>query len=91
MGRPRKDQKDRLTRTITARVSDEQFDWLVEGMEDGEFSAAVRNTIDAAKTLEGVLNSRDPVAALRKLLKEAEEKAGRNAYYDEYGRYPDES
>jgi hypothetical protein len=91
MGRPRKDPKDRLTRTITARVSDDQFDWLIERMEDGEFSAAVRETIDAARTLESILNNRDPVAALRKLLKEAEEQAGREAYYDEHGRYPGES
>lgn len=58
MGRPRKDPRDRLTRTITARVSDEQFDWLIDGMADGEFSASVRDAIDSARALESILLSR---------------------------------
>jgi hypothetical protein len=91
MGRPRKEPKDRLTRTITARVSDDQFDWLIEGMEDGEFSASVRDAIDSARVLEGILVSPDPVTALRRVLKDREAHAARAAYHDEYGRYPEDS
>jgi hypothetical protein len=91
MGRPRKDPKDRLTRTITARVSDDQFDWLVDRMDEGEFSASLRETIDLARTFEGILSHRDPVAALRKMLKESEAEAAREAYFDERGHYPGEA
>jgi hypothetical protein len=88
MGRPRKDPKDRLTRTITARVSDDQFDWLIDGMENGEFSASVRDAIESARMFDAILTSRDPVARLRELLKEREAQAGREAYNDKYGHYP---
>jgi hypothetical protein len=91
MGRPRKDPKDRLTRTITARVSDDQFDWLIDGMQDGEFSASVRNAIDLARTFEGLLGDSDPVARLRKMLKDREKEAAREAYFEEYGHYPGEA
>jgi hypothetical protein len=91
MGRPRKDPKDRLTRTVTARVSDDQFDWLIDGMEDGEFSASVRNAIDLARMFERLLGDPDPVVALQKILKDRDEEAGREAYFDEYGHYPGEA
>ena len=90
MGRPRKIPRDRLTRTITARVSDEQFDWLIERMEDGEFSASVRDALDSARLFERILISPEPIAALRKVLKERDAAAAREAYYGEYGRYPEE-
>jgi hypothetical protein len=90
MGRPRKDPKDRLTRTITARVSDDQFDWLIDRMDEGEFSASLREAIDLARTFEGLLCNPDPVAALRKILKETEAAAAREAYFDEFGHYPGE-
>jgi hypothetical protein len=90
MGRPRKDPKERLTRTITARVSDAQFDWLIDRMDEGEFSASLREAIDLARTFEGVLKSPDPVAALRKMLKESEAEAAREAYFVEFGHYPGE-
>jgi hypothetical protein len=91
MGRPRKDPKDRLTRTITARVSDDQFDWLIERMDEGEFSASLREAIDLARTFEGILAKPDPVAALRKILEQSEAEAARQAYFDQHGHYPGEA
>jgi hypothetical protein len=90
VGRPRKDPKDRLTRTITARVADEQFDWLIDRMDEGEFSASVRDALDLARIFEGILVSRDPVAKFKRFLEEGERAKGREAYYDEFGEYPPE-
>jgi hypothetical protein len=91
MGRPRKDPKDRLTRTITARVSDEQFDWLVERMEEGEFSAALRNTIDLARLFESILLDPDPRSRFAQMLKDSEKEQARQEYFEEFGVYPDET
>jgi hypothetical protein len=91
MGRPRKDPKDRLTRTITARVSDDQFDWLVQRTEEGEFSAALRNTIDLAHLFETILLDPDPRARFEQVLKDSEAEQARQEYFDEFGVYPDDS
>jgi len=90
MGRPRKDPKERLTRTITARVPDEQFDWLVERMDEGEFSATLRSAIDMARVFEQILMSRDPIAQFKKFLKESKREQDRKEYYDEFGVYPED-
>jgi hypothetical protein len=91
MGRPRKDPKDRLTRTITARVSDEQFDWLIERMDEGEFSASLRNAIDLARVFEQILSDRDPTKRFKQLLEDNKKEAAREAYFDEFGRYPEDA
>ena len=92
MGRPRKDPKDRLTRTITARVSDDQYDWLIEGLDEDEreFSVTVRNAIDSARDFERIRRSKDPHAELQRLLDAYEENEAREAYYDTYGHYPED-
>jgi hypothetical protein len=90
MGRPRKHPRDRLTRTITARVSDEQFDWLIERMDDGEFSASLRNTIDLARVFEVILQDRDPAERFKQFLEDSEKAEARQAYFDEFGKYPED-
>jgi hypothetical protein len=91
MGRPRKDPKDRLTRTITARVSDEQFDWLIDHMDEGDFSASIRNAIDLAQMFVEVLNDRDPTKRFERLLADREAYEARHAYFDEFGEYPEDA
>jgi hypothetical protein len=73
MGRPRK-QFHRLSRTLTVRVEDEQYDWLVERAMDehGDMSKAVRSALDAARVMETLLNAPDPVAAFAEMMKRAE-------------------
>ena len=44
--------------------------------------------VDLAQVFERILLSPDPVKALRKVLAEREQKAAREAYYDERGEYP---
>jgi hypothetical protein len=91
MGRPRKDPKDRLTRTITARVSDEQFDWLIERMDEGEFSVSLRDAIDLARLFEQVLSDPDPSKRFKQLLEDSKKEEGREAYFDQFGRYPEDA
>jgi hypothetical protein len=93
MGRPRKPPTERLTRTITGRVTDEQYDELVDDaahMYDGDLSKALRGALDAAAVLQEILMARDPHAALADLLERSEEEAAREAYFDEFGEYPPE-
>lgn len=74
MGRPRK--LERLTRTITVRVRDDQYDWLVGDAVDemhGDLSKSVRHAIDEARKLEEVLGADDPEAAIRALLERMEQ------------------
>jgi hypothetical protein len=91
MGRPRKDPKDRLTRTITARVSDEQFDWLIDQMDEGDFSASIRSSIDLARLFIEVLHAPDPRKRFEQLLADREAYEARQAYFDEFGEYPEEA
>jgi hypothetical protein len=84
MGRPRK--LDRLTRTITARVPDDQYDWLVEdavNFRDGDLSRALRYAIATAMTFERVLGSRDPLAELTAIIRRGEEEDARQVAEDE--------
>jgi hypothetical protein len=79
VGRPRKSLEDRLTRTITARLQDEQYDWLVERAIDneGDLSKGLREAIDLARLLERVLAAGDPVAELKEVLRRSEEETAR--------------
>ena len=78
MGRPRK-EFHRLTRTLTVRVEDEQYDWLVERALDeyGDMSKAVRSALDSARLMERLLLAEEPVAEFRSLIERSEEQAAR--------------
>jgi hypothetical protein len=73
MGRPRK-EFHRLTRTVTVRVEDEQYDWLVERAidEHGDMSKAVRGALEAARVMEQLLGSADPVGEFTAMLRRTE-------------------
>ncbi len=90
MGRPR--NPNRMTRMLTLRVPDEQYDWLIEGAiaADGDLSAATRDAIDAARTFHAVMGSADPHAALQALIDARNEEEGREVYFDIHGHYPGE-
>ncbi|MFO7572725.1 MAG: hypothetical protein R6W48_09035 [Gaiellaceae bacterium] len=78
MGRPRK-EFHRLTRTLTVRVEDDQYDWLVERATDewGDMSKAVRSALESARVMEQLLAADDPEAEFRALLERSEEEAAR--------------
>jgi hypothetical protein len=78
LARPRK-EFHRLTRTLTVRVEDEQYDWLVERAMDewGDMSKAVRSALDSARLMERLLAADDPLAEFRALLERSEEQAAR--------------
>ena len=78
MGRPRK-EFHRLTRTLTVRVEDEQYDWLVERAieEYGDMSKAVRSALGSAQVWIRLLAADDPVAEFRELLERSEDEAVR--------------
>ncbi len=91
MGRPRKPDAERLTRTITARVTDEQYDELVDAaihLYEGDLSKALRGALDASAALSDVLNARDPHAALADMIKRGEVEEARELYFEEFGEYP---
>ncbi len=92
MGRPRKAPEDRLSRAITARLSDDQYEWLIERIDASTpgLSESLRDAVELAQVFERILLSPDPVKALRKVLAEREQEAAREAYYDEWGEYPPE-
>jgi len=92
MGRPRKAPEDRLSRAITARLADDQYEWLIERIDEDApgLSESLRDAIDLAQVFERILLSADPVEAFRKLLVEREREAAREAYRDERGEYPPE-
>ena len=81
-----------MTRTLTLRVPDELFDWVIEQAElhDGDLSEATRSALLKAQILDRVLSARDPQAELQALIGESERQAAREAYYDEFGEYPAE-
>jgi hypothetical protein len=93
MARPRKFQ-NRMTRTLTLRVPDELYDWLIEQAvdgHDGDLSEATRSVLLKSQILDRIISARDPQAELQLVLEELEEQAGREAYFDEVGHYPEES
>src|SRR3954454_22751775 len=93
MGRPRK-YEGRMTRTLTLRVPDELYDWLVQQAIDGhegDLSEATRSVLYKAQILDRILLAPDKHAELDVILAESEEQAAREAYFDEMGYYPDEA
>jgi hypothetical protein len=83
-----------MTRLVQTRVTDEQFDWLVEravDSHDGELSAAVRSALDDARLLERILAAEDPIATLQGMFAAGEAEEARNAYRDHHGHYPEEA
>jgi hypothetical protein len=68
MGRPRK--KDRMSRMVQARVTDEQWNYLeyraIE-FHDGDLSAALREAILFSRELMTIVEAKSPPAALREL------------------------
>lgn len=78
MGRPRK-EFHRLTRTLTVRVEDDQYDWLVERATDewGDMSKAVRSALESARVMERLLAADNPEGEFRALLERSEEEAAR--------------
>jgi hypothetical protein len=81
-----------MTRTLTLRVPDDLYDWVIEVAVDheGDISAATRHAILSAQTLEAILRSPDPHDALQKLMDDSEQEQAREAYFDEFGEYPPE-
>ena len=59
MGRPRK--LDKMTRVVTARVTDDQWDWLAERaieLHDGDLSKAVRGGLLLGQVMADILSAR---------------------------------
>jgi hypothetical protein len=85
MGRPRK-EFHRLTRTVTARVLDEQYDWLVEqaiAAEHGDLSKSIRDAIDSARVMETLLSDPEPLERFREMLERSESEAEYDEVHDE--------
>jgi hypothetical protein len=85
MGRPRK-EFHRLTRTITARVLDEQYDWLVEQAiadQHGDLSKSIRDAIESARVMETLLNDPDPLERFKEMLERSESEALRDEFETE--------
>jgi hypothetical protein len=68
MGRPR--SKNRMSRMVQARVTDEQWNYLeyraVE-FHDGDLSAAIREAVVFAREFTGILEASSPADALSDL------------------------
>ena len=78
MGRPRK--LDKMTRVVTARVTDDQWDWLAERaieLHDGDLSKAVRGGLLLGQVMADILSARDPAVALSEFLRRSEEERSR--------------
>jgi hypothetical protein len=77
MGRPR--DPNRMSRMVQARVTDEQYDWLIERAvdEEGDMSKALRDTFDSARIFHDLLAKADPPKALREFLKRSEQEQAR--------------
>jgi hypothetical protein len=68
-----------MSRVITARLEDEQYDWLIERArdEEGDLSKALRDAIDQARIFLDLLNRSDPPAELREMIRRGEEDEAR--------------
>jgi hypothetical protein len=64
---------------VQARVTDEQYDWLIERAidQEGDMSKALRETVDAARIFHDLLTTSDPPKALREFLKRSEKEQAR--------------
>lgn len=83
-----------MSRLVQARVSDEQYEWLIENAVDfheGELSAAVRDAIEQAQAFSKLLGHADPPAELAAMIERGRKEEARDAYYDEYGHYPEDA
>ncbi len=89
MGRPRK-YDSRMTRTLTLRVPDDQYDWVVERAIDfdGDLSATTRDCIAAAQLFYKIIGALEPHTELQSFLDVSERERERDAYFDEFGSYP---
>jgi hypothetical protein len=82
-----------MTRTLTLRVPDELYDWLIQQAvdgHDGDLSEATRSVLLKSQILDRILLAGDPQAELGRVLAEAEGQEAREAYFDEFGEYPPE-
>jgi len=81
-----------MSRSLGLRLPDAQYEWLIERTIefDGDLSEATRDAIDAARTLYDIVGSRDPHGKLQELLDNSRREADREAFFDEFGHYPDE-
>jgi len=68
-----------MSRVITARLGDPQYDWLIERAveEEGDMSWALRDAVDAAQIFYDLLKADDPPEALRDFLRHSEEEQTR--------------
>jgi hypothetical protein len=68
-----------MSRVITARLGDAQYDWLIERAveEEGDMSWALRDSVDAARIFYDLLKADDPPGALREFLRRSEEEQAR--------------
>jgi hypothetical protein len=68
-----------MSRVITARLGDAQYDWLIERAygEEGGLSWALRDAVDAARIFYDVLKAEDPPEALRDFLRRSEDEQAR--------------
>jgi hypothetical protein len=68
-----------MSRMVQARVTDEQYDWLIERAvdEEGDMSKALRDTVDSARIFHDLLATADPPKALREFLKRSEREQAR--------------
>jgi hypothetical protein len=82
-----------MSRMIQARVTDPQYDWLFERAidEEGDMSAAIRGAIDLARSFADLLSCPDPHGRLQARLDAAQEEMAREAYFDEYGHFPEDA
>jgi hypothetical protein len=64
-----------MTRTLTVRISDEQYEWLVDRMdtEDLDLSQTTRDALDAARVFIGILEARDPHREFRELMERSKD------------------
>jgi hypothetical protein len=69
-----------MTRVVTARVTDEQWDWLAERaieLHDGDLSKAVRDGLLLGQVMADILSAPDPAAALTEFLRRSEDARGK--------------
>jgi hypothetical protein len=68
-----------MSRMVQARVTDEQYDWLVERAtdEEGDMSKVLRDAVDMARIFSDMLLKADPPAALREMLERGEQDQAR--------------
>jgi hypothetical protein len=68
-------------------------DWLVEeaiGGHDGDLSAATRSVLLKSQIIDRIVSSPDPHAKLQVALEESEPETAREAYFDDFGRHPED-